>query len=200
MHVELLVEEESAASALELLLPQLLPAGSTSSVIRFQGKPDLLSKLPKRLRGYANIGSSSLRIVVLVDRDDDDCVELKRRLERICKDQGLPSKTTSPNRFFVANCLAIEELEAWFFGDVPAIVAAYPGVPPTLGAKAAFRDPDRIAGGTAEALERVLKEAGHHQSGLRKSAAAMEIAAHMDVGSNRSRSFQHFAETVRGLK
>ena len=51
----------------------------------------------------------------------------------------------------------IEELEAWFFGDIAAIHAVYPRVSIHLGSRANFRDPDAIPGGTWEALERVFK-------------------------------------------
>ncbi len=51
-HVEVLVEEPSMAAALEAILPKLL--GDVSFMVRvFQGKPDLLAKLPGRLTGYA---------------------------------------------------------------------------------------------------------------------------------------------------
>ncbi len=94
------------------------------------------------------------------------------------------------------NRIAVEELEAWFFGDVGALVAAYPGVPETLDRRAKYRNPDAIAGGTWEALERVLQEAGHHGGGLAKVRAARDIAAHMDPGRNRSRSFQVFRDAI----
>lgn len=50
--------------------------------------------------------------------------------------------------FQVLNRLAIEELEAWFFGDVAALHSAYPRVPSTLGRRSRYRDPDAIRGGT----------------------------------------------------
>lgn len=199
MHVEFLVEEESTAAALETLLPQLLRSDTTSKVVRFQGKLDLLAKLPSRLKGYAALNIPDNRIVILVDRDDQDCRRLKARLERICRSQGLVTRARRPQDYLAATCLAIEELEAWFFGDIPALALAYPGVSPHLHAKAPFRDPDAIAGGTWEALQRVLQKAGYHRGGLRKIAAARDIAERMNVSKNRSRSFNHFAEVVRAL-
>jgi len=93
----------------------------------------------------------------------------------------------------------VEELEAWFFGDVSALIAAYPGVPATLAHRARFRDPDAISGGTWESLERVLQRAGHHTGGLEKLRAAREIAKHMDPERNRSRSFCGFRDRLREL-
>jgi hypothetical protein len=88
----------------------------------------------------------------------------------------------------------IEELEAWFFGDVQAIVTAYPTVSPNLGTQAKYRDSDAIAGGTWEALERVLQKAGYHQGGLEKNKGAREISMHMNPSANCSKSFQVFHE------
>lgn len=99
----------------------------------------------------------------------------------------------------VLNRIAIEELEAWFFGDVEALRAAYPKVPATLGSQARYRDPDAIVGGTWEALERVLQGKGYHRGGLQKIKAAKEIAAHMDPARNRSRSFRVFMEGLAAL-
>jgi Domain of unknown function (DUF4276) len=101
--------------------------------------------------------------------------------------------------FHVVNRIAVEELEAWFFGDVPALTAAYPRVPTSLGNQARYRDPDQIAGGTWEALERVLQSAGYHLGGLPKVAVAGNVSEHMDPDRNTSRSFQVFRDTLRRL-
>lgn len=68
---------------LRALLPRRLPLDRTFKVHPFQGKSDLLSKLEARLRGYAVWLPDDWRIVVVVDRDDDDCRALKQRLEDI---------------------------------------------------------------------------------------------------------------------
>ncbi|MEO4048762.1 DUF4276 family protein [Pseudomonas sp. CAU 1711] len=191
------VEEYSMEAALEQLLPRILGMVE-SQIIRFQCKDDLLKKAPERLRGYASWLPDTWRILVLVDRDDDRCVELKARLESIATAAGLLTKTASGKgqRFQVVNRIAIEELEAWFFGDWPAVQAAYPRVPATVPQRAGFRDPDAIAGGTWETLERVLKQSGYFSTGLRKLEVARSVARHMDPNRNRSRSFQAFAGAV----
>lgn len=86
----------------------------------------------------------------------------------------------------------IEELEAWFFGDVEAICQAYPKVSPNLAKQQQYRDPDGIKGGTWEALERVLQKAGYHPGGLEKYKASSDISQYMNPESNRSKSFQVF--------
>lgn len=202
MHLEVLVEELSAEIALGLLVPLIVGPGATVSVHAYQGKRDLLAKLPGRLRGYARwIRENDTRVVVLVDEDRQDCRRLKAALERAAADAGLTTKTAARQQepFFVLNRLAVEELEAWFFGDCDAIRAAYPGVPASLENGRRFRDPDAVAGGTWEQLEKVLQDAGYHPGGLAKTVAAREIAAHMDPDRNRSTSFRSFREGLRAL-
>jgi hypothetical protein len=193
----LFVEEYSMEVALEAILPKLLSDGAFE-IFRFQCKDDLLKNLPDRLKGYSTWLPSSWVILVLVDQDDDHCRALKVRLERMASDAGLLTKTAAGagNRFQVANRIAIEELEAWFFGDWQAVQSAYSRVPATLPQKAPYRDPDAIAGGTWEALERVLKRAGYFSSGLRKLEFAREVARHMEPDRNTSRSFQAFFNAV----
>lgn len=200
MNLEIIVEELSAERALRLLLPALVGPSVDYEVRTFRGKADLLKKLPARLAGYATyVRHSDTRIVVLVDRDDDDCLALKKRLVEMAERAGLISVEKSVSVPLVLNRIAVEELEAWFFGDFPALRAAYPRVPSSLGDRSAYRDPDEVSGGTWEALEHVLQKHGYHRGGLAKAAAATEIAVHMDVEHNRSHSFRVFRDGIRRL-
>lgn len=185
-------------TALRVLVPRIVP-GVPYDVRVFKGKQDLLAKLPQRLGGRANwADNAGLGLVVVIDQDVEDCSELKQRLIECAKEAGMVCASRSGGRpGNVLNRIAIEELEAWFLGDVAALVKAYPGVPASLGARKRYRDPDGVTGGTWEALEKVLMDAGHHPGGLAKSRAAAEIAAHMDVESNASKSFQVFRDGLR---
>jgi uncharacterized protein DUF4276 len=72
-------------------------------------------------------------------------------------------------------------------------------VPTTIPARAGYRDPDRIRGGTWEAFERILQQAGYFAGGLRKIEAARAVTRHMVPARNRSRSFQVLHDALRGL-
>lgn len=76
------VEEPSMEAALEHLLPKML-ADTDFEIRRFQCKDDLLKQLPARLRGFSAWLPASWALVILVDRDDDDCHELKRKMEQV---------------------------------------------------------------------------------------------------------------------
>ncbi|MDR0284326.1 MAG: DUF4276 family protein [Propionibacteriaceae bacterium] len=138
-------------------------------------------------------------MLVLVDRDDDDCIELKKQLELAAVRSGLPTLTRHADRApIVASRIVCEELEAWFFGDFPALHQAYPRLPETLTGKSKYRDPDAIRG-AAEQLERLLQRAGCFRVGVSKLDVATAVAPHMDVTNNRSASSQAFVSGLRRL-
>ena len=178
------------------ILPRVL--GDISfEVYPSQCKEDLLERLPERLQGYAGWLPDSWRVVIMVDRNGDDCHDLKQRLEDMADEVGLSTRTEAGGQpYSVINRIVIEELEAWYFGDWEAVRQAYPRVPPNVPMQAKYRDPDGILGGTWEAFERVLKRAGYFEGGLRKIEAAKMIAQHAEPGRNRSRSFSVFHNTL----
>lgn len=194
MHFEFLVEEFSAKECLEQLLPKILLSNISYKIHDFRGKSDLLKKLPMRLKGYKDWIPDDYKIIILVDRDDDNCYILKEKLEKTAIEIGFITKSISEDKktFQLLNRIAIEELESWFFGDVNAIVSAYSKVSANLGQQAKFRKPDEITGRTWEALEQVLQRAGYYQGGLEKVKASREISKFMIPQNNRSPSFQVF--------
>ena len=200
-HIEFLVEEPSAEAALKNLAPRLLGEGITYRIHPYQGKSDLLAKLPARLRGYSSWLPEGWAIVVLVDEDRTDCRALKAEMEDAARDAGLTTLAAARagERVQVLNRIAIEELEAWFFGDVAALRHVYPRINPNLDRQARYRDPDAIAGGTWEALERVLVRTGYLSGGLPKISVARDVSRFMDPERNRSHSFQVFASGLRRL-
>lgn len=196
-HLEFLVEERSMEAFLRALLPRLLPNDRTFRVHAFGGKPDLLTKLEARLRAYAAWLPDDWRIVVVVDRDDDDCRELKERLEAIASRANLSTKTRpGPSHWQLVNRIAVEELEAWYFGDWAAVRSAYPRLPDSIVRKRGLRDPDAITGGTWEAFERVLQRHGYFEAGLAKVQVARTLGNILDPGRSTSRSFRALRDGI----
>lgn len=201
MRVEFLVEEPSIEAALENLLPKMLSPDVEIAIHNFHDKRNLLAKLPARLKGYSKWLPSDWRIVVLIDEDRQDCEKLKSQLERAASKSKLITKSAALNhgRFQVLNRIVIEELEAWFFGDVEALVKAYPRVPATLAERKDYRDPDAINGGTWEVLERILQAKGYYPGGLPKIEVARNVSKYMEPTRNRSKSFNHFVTGLQAL-
>lgn len=141
---------------------------------------------------YSKFLPDDWRIVVIVDQDRDDCQELKNKL---CDASSI---VTEQKGNIVLNRIAVEELESWFLGDVPAIRAKYERIPASLSQKAKYRNPDTITGGTWEELDRILKKYGY-PTGLQKIDFAEKVSPYMDVDNNLSKSFQVFRDGLRAI-
>lgn len=199
--LEVLVEELSCERFLRSALPRIVP-NVPFEIRTFNGKHDLLRKLPGRLRGYAHLKQTAdIGVVVVVDRDNDDCIDLKARLDRMAEKVGLATASRTPQgeRFDVLNRIVVEELEAWFFGDIAALRNVFPRLPESLAQQAKYRDPDAIVGGTAETLQRLLQRHGYARGGLAKVKTAEQVVQHMDFEGNTSQSFRQFRDGVRRL-
>lgn len=195
-YLVIFVEEPSMEAFLDGLLPHIL-ADCGFQIVPFRGKGDLTAKIGSRLRAYSGWLPGDWRLVVLVDRDNDDCRALKDRLEDKAAKARLLSRTRSGGACWqIVNRVAIEELEAWYFGDWQAVRSAYPKVSATIPRREGYRFPDAIRGGTWEAFERVMQAHEYFRSGLRKIEAARAIAPHVDPARNRSPSFAAFREAL----
>lgn len=200
MHIECLVEEPSAEAALQNLLPKIIGPTHTFAIHTYNGKHNLLARLPNRLQGYRHYLPDDWRIIVLVDEDRENCRSLKKNLEDIAVKADLATKSTPRGaRYQVLNRLAIEELEAWFLGDCEAVRAAFPRISREFGKVARLRNPDAIAGGTWEALQSILQKAGYYRSGIPKIEVARNVSRYMDPAQNRSRSFQVFRTGIQEM-
>jgi len=196
-HFEFLVEEPSMEAFLKSWLPRHLPDDRSFHIHVFQGKTDLVRNLRARLASYAKWLPADWRIVVLVDRDDDDCHALKGELEAQCERAALVTRRVLQRADWRAvTCLAIEELEAWYFGEWDAVQSAYPAVSRHIPTNARYRYPDNINGGTWEVFERVMKRSGYFSGGLEKIRAAREIGAYIVAANSKSPSFCHLANVL----
>ncbi len=191
-HLEILVEEPSMEAALRAILPKMIGEMSFN-ITQYTDKQTFLNRLPNRLHGYARSLPPSHRIIVVIDRDNDDCRKLKSCIETMAQKAGLRTRQDHRGPAQVIVRIAIEELEAWYFGDWTAVQAAYPRAnkPPQH-----CRAPDAVKGGTWEAFERSMRKSGYFVSGLRKIEAATRIAPHIDPARNTSPSFQAFCRTM----
>lgn len=181
---------------LDACLPRLLPTHCLFVIHPFRGKQDLLRKIGRRLNGYARWLPPAHRIFLVVDRDKDECGELKARLEDACSRAGLRSRRTAGGSDWqIVTRLAIEELEAWYFGDWQAVRSAFPKVSPKIPYQSRYRDPDRIPN-TAEAFERVLQRGTYFPQGLPKVQVAAAIGKHIDPARNQSHSFSVFRAAI----
>ena len=215
MHFEVLVEDRSGKTALDILIPKIIGDQHTFRVIPYRGigripqdltthadasKRQLLHQLPRLLRGYgkafAQFPPNYPAAVILVCDLDDKCLKTFRQ-ELFAVLNGCHPKPET--RF----CIAIEEVEAWLLGDIPAIRATYPRA--VINVLNNYQN-DSICG-TWERLADVvynggsseLKNKGWQAAGREKSLWSNNIAPRMDVDSNASPSFRYFRGKLREL-
>lgn len=210
MHFEICIEDASGKIFLEHMLPKILNEDeATWRVHGYKGigrlpknltvasnpkKKTLLDKLPTLLRGFARTPGIDA-VIIIVDTDDNDCGELLRELN------GVVAVTHPVPKVFFR--LAIEEMEAWYLGDVLAIKAAYPNAKEAQ-IQAYVSDSicgtwERLADAIVSGGASKLKTDGWPASGVTKCEWAGRITPHMDVEANSSPSFIKFRDGIRGL-
>jgi hypothetical protein len=199
----ILVEEESTQAFLAEFLPRLDIARASFKVLNLGSKPKLLGKLGTRLSALReDIGAGAARhVLVLVDRDGDDCVELKRFMETASRGSGLATKS-SPRQdgsFDVVNRVLVSELECWFLGDPEALRRAYPSLPPATRGKGHFASPERRNWEFAEAY---LQKHGIYRGGLKKVEFAQRLGRELGLKphDNACRSFREFLAALDAMR
>lgn len=201
MRLYFLLEEPSAEPVIRALVKRVLGDEVKPEVRPFRGKQDLLKNLENRLKGFAY--DPECIVFVMVDRDKEDCVHLKQRLEAIAQHAGLPTRAhpAPDGRYRVITRILIEELEAWYFGDHAALRAAFPDLPDKLEKTALYRTPDALAD-PWEKLEELLKKIPRfrNQNILSKVTVAEAVAQHLDPAHNDSPSCRAFIEALQTLR
>lgn len=214
MHFEILVEDKSGKKALEIIVPKIIGQQHTFLVHAYKGVGRipknmrdtrdathriLLENLPKLLKGYGRTQAGRrgyAETVILVCDLDDKCLKAFRgELDRI-----LHSCSPKPNTRF---CIAIEEGEAWFLGDLPAVVAAYPyakkSVLNTYSSDAVCGTWELLADAVYQGGSASLSHKGWRAVGAEKSHWAEVISPHMDIATNTSPSFCYFRDKIQEL-
>ena len=215
VHFEILVEDISGKTALEILVPKIIGHEHTFKVHSYKGigripkdlkstsepqKRILLDQIPKLIQGYGKTFAAypdNYRAYLIIICDlDDRCLRTFRRelLDIVAK------CSPSPDTHF---CIAIEEGESWYLGDLPAVKAAYPT------AKDAVLNSymsDSICGTWEKLADAVfvggsqkLSKLGQQAIGKEKSIWAQNISSYMNVEKNDSPSFCYFRDKLRLL-
>lgn len=215
MHFEILVEDQSGKKALDILVPKIIGADHTFNIhpykgigripknLRANGKANkriLLDQLPRLLQGYgkafANYPENYTAAVILVCDLDNKCLKaFRQELFNI-----LNGCNPQPETRF---CIAIEEGEAWFLGDIPAVKSAYPRAKEAV-LNAYVNDSicgtwQRLADAVYNGGSTALSSKGWQAIGAEKSQWSEKISPHMDVATNASPSFVYFRQKLLEL-
>lgn len=212
MHFEIFVEDQSGKKALERIVPKIIGSDHTFEIHfykgagyipkGFVGKTDankriLLDRLPRLLQGSGKTFSRYPKdyraaVIVVCDTDDKNCKNFLAELNEV-----LNSCDPKPETRF---CLAIEEGEAWFLGDIPAIKRAYPKAKNRILKKYVNDSVCDTWKLLADAIfpggRKELSSKNWKFIGAQKSEWAEKISPYMDVENNRSPSFNHFRDKL----
>jgi len=214
MHFEILVEDQSGKKALEILIPKIIGGVHTFTVHAYKGigrvpknmrdthdasNRILMDNLPKLLKGYGKTQAGRrgyLEAVILVCDLDNKC------LTTFLEDLDKVLNACNP-RPVVRFCIAIEEGEAWFLGDLQAVKAAYPKADDAV--LNSYTN-DSICGTWEKLADAVypggsssLSERGWQAIGSEKAKWADTITPYMIVANNLSPSFRFFSNKLQEL-
>ena len=214
MHFEILVEDISGKIALDILVPKIIGTEHTFQVRSYKGigrlpqgldtttdpqKRILLDQLPRLIQGYgrtfAAYPSNTVALIIVFDLDQKCLSTLRKELLALWS-----ACDPRPEAYF---CIAVEEGEAWYLGDVPAIKRAYPHAKEVV--LYAYSN-DSICGTwekLADALlaggAKKLQKQGWQAVGKEKANWAEKITPCMDIDTNESPSFCYFRDKLRRL-
>ncbi len=212
VHYEIFVEDLSGKMALEIIVPKIIGDNNTFKIYPYKGighipkklnaksdvsKRILLDNLPRILNGCGKTYRDNSDVVIIIVCDlDNKCFKTFR------KDllDLLDSCEYKPNAKF---CIAIEEFESWFLGDLDAIKNAYPKAKDAILRK--YKNDD-ICGTwefLAEAIYpggiKVLSRKGYQIIGKEKSSWSQKISPYLNINENKSPSFCYFVSKLREL-
>ena len=209
MYVELIIEDWSGKKAMDILIPRLFGNDIAVRTHSYKGlgripkglKPKsdaskrmLLSQLPRLLQGFGRVPACKA-VVVICDLDDNDKNHFLAELDNV-----LNSCNPRPNTVF---CLAIEEFEAWYLGDLNAVRKAYPRVKDNV-LRGYINDSicgtwEMLADAVYSGGSKALIAKGWQAIGEQKSIWAETISPHMDIEDNVSPSFNEMREKLRKI-
>jgi hypothetical protein len=219
MRIAILVEDKSGEILLKAVLPKLLgeyKKPNTWIVSHASGlgrlpkdldtndepnKKTLFGMLPSFLNAHGKENSRTDAVVVVLDADRRSCSDVLTDLEVVKKKcESLPNT--------LLFCIAIEEMEAWYFGDRQALLAAYPRAKENV-LNQYVQDSvcdtwellaDAIyPGGVAAIKKKGFKKKDHNHAGQVKCEWAEKIAPLLDPDRNVSPSFGKLRDGLRRL-
>jgi len=209
MHFEFLIEDQSSAKAMGILIPKFLGENNTYNIHSYKGigripkglhpktdanKRILLDQLPRLLSGYGRVPYIEY-LIIICDLDDENENQFLSELNVV-----LNACNPKPDAYF---CFAIEEFEAWYLGDLVAVRKAYPKAKDSILSR--YKN-DEICGtwelladAVCEGGSDALIKNGKQAIGKQKSIWAEVISPHMNIDVNISPSFKNMLKQIREI-
>ena len=179
--VVFLVEEPSMQLFLEALFQQLHLPETAYQIKAFRGKQLLLPAIPRLLNSWRE---PNTQFFILIDNDNKDCIQLKKRLISDC---------LQANRSDTVVRIVCQELEAWYLGDLSAIKNYNPLKKSFKGQLKQLED-EKLA---PDEIQRPSKVLEAHLGNLIKSDIAKYMGKHITLEDNSSISFGYFVQALK---
>ncbi len=176
------LEEPSAQSMLEGVVPRLIDSSITVKYRSFEGKQDLEKQIERKIKNWI---AEDTKFIILRDKDSGNCLVIKEKLQQKCLNAG---------RNDVLIRIACHELESWYLGDLHAVEQGLSlnGLS-KLQEKQKYRDPDTL-GNAADELKKLSKQKYQKIAGSRQIAPFLKLD-----GTNKSYSFNILIEGIRAI-
>lgn len=211
MHFQFLIEDQSSAALIEILMRRIsltneditfncksfkgIGGFTKKNTVKETKSGKLLNDLATYLRGFnRSLQYIPAVIIVVLDNDTRNTKEFLAELNQVARQNRI-----NLDHVF---CIAVEEVEAWLLGDEAAVLAAYPSAKHQL---LHTYVQDSICG-TWEVLADVIYPGGvsklkkdcptYIEIGKCKSEWARKIGIHMDIANNNSPSFNYFITEI----
>ena len=181
MKIVFMLEEPSAKSMLQVIVPKIIPEYIQVQYVSFDGKTNLEKELERKLRWWLEPDTCFL---IMRDQDLEDCRVLKDRLRKIVEKSG--KENISVIR------IACHELETFFLGDLDAVEKglSISGIAKMQNTQK-YRNPDDIEKPSNE-IKRIAKGCYSKIQGAKRISPYLKLD-----GSNRSTSFN---QLIRGIQ
>lgn len=211
LHFQFLVEDISGGTLITNIMEKLIMGRSdisydckafkgigglekSNNILRAKTNK-LLNDLDIYLKGFdKSLKYIDAVLVIVLDNDSRNKEEFEAELQAKASSLHLDTDYTF--------CIAIEEMEAWLLGDMPAIQKAYPDAKTTI---IKHYVQDSICG-TWETLANAVYKGGinkfrkdcptYKEIGKYKHKWAKEIGIHLDLTNNLSPSFHYFLTEI----
>jgi hypothetical protein len=176
----IMVEEQSIEVVTKVIVKRL-GIENQVKVIPHDGKNDLEKSFPRKIAHWQN--PNRTRFVICRDNDGGNCATLKQRLRNL-----LPQ---TPSHEFKLR-LVMNELEAWYLGDLQALKCAGLISQETVDQninKKNFRNPENILSAKRE-FTKLVNVRGQID-------LARRIAPHLKLENDRCSSFKHYINAIQ---
>lgn len=176
----IMVEEQSIEEVTKVIIKRM-GLENRVKIIPHDGKNDLEKSFPRKIANWRN--PHRTRFVICRDNDGSDCAILKQRLRDM-----LPETTQHDFKLR----LVMNELEAWYLGDLEALKKAElisQGVLDQNRNKRKFRSPENLTNAKQE-FKRLVKTKG-------QITLARTIAPHLELENENCSSFKHFIAAIK---